>query len=157
GVTLASASGPLAPLGNGDPATWLRAPLAAMLYTVMVIDPPFAAIRNLSSGVAVNDVPLPSATPPLAKGEAGTGVRAPVTAVIPKALTLLLPLLAAYRKSFTTVVVMRSAAKNPPPAPFPPVRNGEPATGLRAPFAATENAEMLFGTRSLLVYKNVPC
>src|SRR6266540_2214345 len=114
----------------------------------MVLDAPFAAIRNLSSGVAVNDIPTPSATPPVANGEAGTGVRAPVTGLIEKALTLLLLLLAAYRKFFTTAVVMRLDAKNPPPAPFPPVRKGEPGIGLMAPLAAAENAEMLFGLRS---------
>src|SRR6266568_2125007 len=123
----------------------------------MVIDAPFAAIRNLSSGVAVSDIPTPSATPPVANGEPGTGVRAPVTGLIEKALTVLLPLLAAYRKSFTTAVVMRLGAKNPPPAPFPPVRKGEPGTGLSAPLAAAENAETLFGLRSLLVYTSVLC
>src|SRR5262249_30687619 len=54
-VTFALASDPAAPLGNGDPATWLSPPFAAILKTVIVIDTPFAAIRNLSSGVAVSD------------------------------------------------------------------------------------------------------
>src|SRR4030095_3757778 len=56
-------------------------------------------------------------------------------------------------------VVMRLAAKNPPAPPFPPVRKGEPATGLRLPLGVAENAEMLFGVRSLFVYTKVvgPC
>jgi len=157
GVTLALASGPPAPLGNGDPATWLSAPFAETLYTVIVIDAPLAAIRNLSSGVAANDIPTPSATPPVGNGDPGTDVRTPVAGLIEKALTLLLPLLAAYRKSLITAVVIRLGAKNPPPAPFPPVGKGEPGTTLRAPFAAAENAETLFGLRSLSVYTNVPC
>src|SRR5262245_63127406 len=54
-VTLALANDPKAPLGNGDPEIWVRLPFAAMLKTVIVCDNPFAAIRNLSSGVAVSD------------------------------------------------------------------------------------------------------
>ncbi len=150
-VTLALANPPLAPLANGDPATWLSAPFAATLNTVIVIDAPFAAIRNLLSGVAVSDVPIPSATPPVANGDPGTGVRTPVTGSIEKALTLLLPALATYRTFFIIAVVIRFEAKKPPPAPFPPVAKGEPGTGLRTPFAAAENAETLFGMRSLLV------
>src|SRR5262245_23157718 len=56
-VTLALANGPAAPVAKGDPGTWLRAPFAATLKTVRVIDAPLAAIRNLSSGVAANDTP----------------------------------------------------------------------------------------------------
>src|SRR5215472_7738195 len=53
---------------------------------------------------------------------------------------------------------MRLAASSAVPLrPVPPVRNGEPGTALSAPLAATENAETLFGMRSLLVYTKVPC
>src|SRR5262245_53177002 len=52
---------------------------------------------------------------------------------------------------------MRLAAKNPKPLPVPPVRKGEPGTGVNAPLAATENAETLLGLRSSLVYTKVPC
>jgi hypothetical protein len=150
-VTLAPAKGPEAPLGKGDPATGLRLPFAAMLKTVIVIDAPFAATRNLSSGVAVSDIPTPSPTPPVANGEPPIAVRTPVVGLIEKALTVLLPALAAYRTFFTTAVVIRVAAKNPPPAPLPPVRKGEPGTALRLPLAATEKADTLFGVRSLFV------
>jgi len=156
-VTFALANAPPAPLGKGDPATWLSDPFAAMLKTVTVLDDPLAAIRNWSSGVAVNDIPTPPATPPVANGEPATAVSTPVVGLMEKTLTLLLPLLAAKRKSFTTAVVMRGDAKNPPPAPVPPLAKGEPGIGFRAPFAAAENAEMVFGMRSLLVYTNVPC
>jgi hypothetical protein len=94
-VTLALANGPAAPLANGDPGTGLRLPFAAMLKTVIVIDDPFAAIRNLSSGVAVSDSPTGAPTPPVANGEPDTAVRTPVTGLIKKALTVLLPALAA--------------------------------------------------------------
>jgi hypothetical protein len=94
-VTLALANDPRAPLGNGDPATWLRLPLEAILKTVIVLEKPFAAISNLSSGVAASDTPTPSPTPPVANGEPGTAVRTPVAGLIEKALTVLLPTLAA--------------------------------------------------------------
>ena len=88
GVTLALAKAAPAPLEKGEPATWLSAPFAATLNTLIVIDAPFAAIRNLSSGVAVKDIPAAApATPPVAKGEPGTEVRTPVTGLIEKALT----------------------------------------------------------------------
>jgi hypothetical protein len=66
-----------------------------MLKTVTVIDAPFAAIRNLSSGVAVSDIPMPAPTPPVANGEPEIVVRAPVAGLIEKALTVLLPVFAA--------------------------------------------------------------
>src|SRR5262245_11630500 len=94
-VTLAFTSGPAAPLGNGDPGTGLRPPFAAMLKTVIVKDDPFVAIRNLSSGVAVSDSPIPSATPPVGNGEPGTAVRTPLTGLIEKALMVSLPALPA--------------------------------------------------------------
>jgi hypothetical protein len=72
-----------------------------MLKTVIVIDAPFAAIKNLSSGVAVNDIPTPSATPPVANGEPGRAVRTPVAGLMEKTLTLLLPLLAGRRPEFS--------------------------------------------------------
>ena len=78
GVTLALAKGPAAPLGKGDPGTGLRLPFAAMLKTVTVNDAPFAAMRNLSSGVAVSDTPTPAPTPPVANGEPEIVVRTPV-------------------------------------------------------------------------------
>src|SRR5262249_61591655 len=68
-VALALTNGPAAPLGKGDPATGLRLPFVAMLKTVIVIDAPFAAIRNLSSRVAVSDIPTLPPTPPVANGE----------------------------------------------------------------------------------------
>src|SRR5262249_51482125 len=52
---------------------------------------------------------------------------------------------------------MPLAAKNPKPIPVPPVRKGEPGTGVNAPLASTENAETLLRLRSLLVYTKVPC
>jgi hypothetical protein len=94
-VTLALANGPTAPLGKGDPAIGPRLPSPAMLKTVIVIESPFAATRNLSSGVAASDIPTPPATPPVANGEPGTAVRTPVAGLIEKALTVLLPALAA--------------------------------------------------------------
>jgi hypothetical protein len=94
-VTRALANCPVTPLGNGEPATWLRLPLAAILKTVIVNDEPLAAIRKLSSGVAASDIPTPSPTPPVAKGEPGTAVRTPVAGLIKKALTVLLPALEA--------------------------------------------------------------
>jgi hypothetical protein len=123
----------------------------------MFIDDPFATIKNLSSGVVVNDMPIPAATPPVANGEPGTAVRIPVTGSIENALTLSLPLLAAYKKFFTIAAVMRFELKDPPPAPFPPVVKGDPETGLKTPSAAAENPEMVLGVRSLLVYTNVLC
>jgi len=143
-VALALISGPLALLANGDPGTGLKVPFVATLNTVIVFDVPFAAIRNFLSGVTVSDIPE-LAKPPVANGEPGKVVRTPVTGLIEKALTLLLVVLAAYRKLSITAVVMRFAAKKPPPDPFPPVANGEPATGLKVPFAAAENAEILLG------------
>src|SRR5215471_9858727 len=77
-VTLALTNGPTAPLAKGEPATGVRAPLAAILKTLIVMEDPFATIRNLSSGVVVNDIPFPSSTPPVANGEPGTEVRTPV-------------------------------------------------------------------------------
>ena len=144
-VALALTNGPLAPLANGDPGTGLRVPFAATLNTVIVSDVPFAAIRNFLSGVTASDIPEP-AIPPVANGEPGKAVRTPVTGSIEKALILLLAVLAAYRTFPITAVVMRFAAKKPPPDPFPPVAKGEPATGLKVPFTAAENAEILLGT-----------
>jgi hypothetical protein len=94
-VTLALASGPAAPLGNGDPATWLRLPSAAIRKTVIVSDNPFVATKKLLSGVADSDIPIPSATPPVSNGEPGTGVGTPLEGLIEKALMVLLPALAA--------------------------------------------------------------
>src|SRR5262249_23300829 len=92
-VTLIPAGIPAVLSGNGDPAPWVRAPFAAMLYTVF--DAPFAAIKNLSSGVTANEIPPPPAMPPVANGEPGTGVRTPVVGSTEKALTSLLKLLPA--------------------------------------------------------------
>jgi hypothetical protein len=131
-VTFALANGPPAPLAKGDPATGLRAPFAATVNTVMFSDDPFATIRNLSSGVVVNDIPLKPATPPVAKGEPGTDVRTPVSGSTENALTVSLPPLPANKKFFTTAVVIRLEAKTLPPPPFPPVAKGEPGTVLRS-------------------------
>jgi hypothetical protein len=118
----------------------------------MFTDPALATIKKLSSGVVASDIPNPSAEPPVANGEPGTVVRTPVAGSTEKALTLLLPELAAYRKFFTIAVVMRLEAKNPPPIPVPPVRKGEPGTGVSEPLAAMEKADMLLEEgRSLLV------
>src|SRR4029078_13040333 len=120
-VTFALANGPRAPLANGDPPTGLRAPFAATLNTVMFSDDPFATIRNLSSGVVVNDIPFKPATPPVAKGEPGTVVGARVSGSPETALTVSLPPLPANKKFFPTAVVTRLEAKTLPPPPFPPV------------------------------------
>jgi len=110
----------------------------------MVWDVLFAAIRNFLSGVTVSDIAEP-AIPPVANGEPGKAVSTPVNGSIEKALTVLLAVLAAYRKLSITAVVMRFAAEKPPLDPFPPVAKGEPTTGLKVPFAAAENAEILLG------------
>jgi hypothetical protein len=117
----------------------------------MFNDPAFAAIKKLSSGVVAKEIPAKSAEPPVANGEPGTVVRTPVAGSTEKALTLLLPELAAYRKFFTIAVVIRLEAKNPPPMPVPPVMKGDPGTGVNEPLAAMEKADTLLGERSLLV------
>src|SRR5215469_16033452 len=158
GVTLMVAlvaSAPEPPKGNGDPATWLRAPFAAMLYTVMVVSP-FAATRNSSFGVVAKEIPALRLLP-MANGEPGTGVSAPVAGLIEKALTLLLRSLAAKRNSLAVVMLLE--AKPTAPLLVPPVRNGEPGTGVNAPLAATEKADTLLPeekVRLLLVYTKVP-
>src|SRR4030095_3357181 len=55
-VTLALFNGCVAPVGNGEPGTGLRAPFAATLNTLIVIEAPLATIRNWSSGVVVQDI-----------------------------------------------------------------------------------------------------
>src|SRR2546421_11748305 len=111
---------------------------------MMLTEDPLTTIRNLSSGVTVRDIPL-TAPLPETNGEPGTAVKPPVLVLIEKPLTLLLPLLPTYRKFFTLLVAMPFAAFPPaPPTPAPPLRKGEPGSGVSAPFAATENAEILF-------------
>src|SRR5262249_22108192 len=84
------------PRANGDPGIAVRAPFAAMLYTLALLEVEFAAIRYLPSGVAARDIPfIPD--PPVAKGDPGTDVSTPVAGFIENALTLLLVLLATYR------------------------------------------------------------
>ena len=82
-------------LGTNPPFKGSRNYISDNLVPQIVIDAPFAATRNLSSGVAVSDTPTPAPTPPVANGEPGTTVRTPVDGLIKKSLTVLVPALAA--------------------------------------------------------------
>ena len=55
-------------------------------------------------------------------------------------------------------VVARFTARSPPPVPVPPVRNGEPGTGVKAPFPATANPDTVFWPdTSSFVYTKLVC
>jgi hypothetical protein len=76
------------------------------------------------------------------KGDPATGVKAPVLVSIANTLTSVDVALDANRK--LPAIVIRFEAMAPPPQPMPPVRNGDPATGVRVPLGATEKAETVF-------------
>src|SRR5262249_12573200 len=117
----------------------------------MLLDALLPAIRYLLSGVAAKDIPAP-AVPPVAKGEPAMAVSPPVDGLIENALMLLLPSFATYRVLPAAQIVIRFEANNPPGLPMSPVGNGEPGSGVSAPFEATENADTLVTTSSLFVY-----
>src|SRR5712692_4073586 len=124
----------------------LKAPLEAMLNTVILLEPLLAAIRKLPLGVAETAIPRPPEEPPVAKGDPVTDVKTPVLGFIVKALTSFEPELEANRKLPTMATPIRLEAKKPSPTPVPPVANGDPATGLRVPLEATEKPETVLET-----------
>jgi hypothetical protein len=67
--------------------------------------------------------------------------------------TLLLTLLATYKKFPTGLATTRGMAKNipplPPVPPVPPVEKGEPGSSVKAPPAPTENPETVFALLTL--------
>jgi hypothetical protein len=139
------------PAGNGEPGIDKSVPFAPMLKTAMLREPELLANKNRLSEVTPNEIPEP-AIPPVANGDPGTRLRAPVAGLIEKTLMLLLCSLATNRKLPTTQVVKRFAAKKPEPPPEPPVAKGDPAIGVNRPFASTENAETeLMPARLLLM------
>ena len=75
------------PDGNGEPATGVRAPVAAILKTAIVSEPPLTAKRKLfdgsvmiswseSYGPRLNEGLTPS--PPVGNGEPGSTVKLPL-------------------------------------------------------------------------------
>src|SRR5437764_3257834 len=97
--------------------------------------------KNLPSGVAANDIPK-DPNPPTAKGDPAIGTRVPDSGSILNTLTFALLPFETYRNFL--ILVIRSALKNPPPKPRPPVANGEPGSTLNVPFTDTENADTVF-------------
>ena len=138
------------PAANGEPEIGVRVPFVATLKTVMVFEPELLANKNWLSGVTPKEIPEPDA-PPVGNGDPGTRVSAPVAGSIEKTLTLFVCSFAANRNFPAVPIVTRLAAKKPPPIPEPPVAKGDPAIGVKAPFASTENAETVLGPWSLLL------
>jgi hypothetical protein len=118
--------------------------LAAILNAEMLVrsstpEFEFRAYKNRSSGVTAIEMPPPP-SPPVGKGEPGTGRRRPVERLIRKTLISLLRALEIKRKFRARVTVAREGA-NPPGRPAPPVGKGEPGTGVREPLGLTLNPE----------------
>src|ERR1051325_8671527 len=126
------------PAANGEPEMDVSVPFAAMLKTVMLFEPELLANRNWLLGVTPNEIPE-LGTPLVGNGDPGTGVRAPVAGSIEKTLMLLVCSLATNRNFLTDPIVIRLAANKPPRIPEPPVAKGDPAIGVKEPFASTEN------------------
>ena len=72
----------------------VSAPFDPTRNAEMLPDPAFPAYTNLPLGVTANEMPKKLPDPPVANGESGTGVKAPVVVLIEKPLMLLLPVLA---------------------------------------------------------------
>src|SRR6185503_7886871 len=119
-----------APTANGEPEMGVSVPFAAMLKTVMLFDPELLANKSWLSGVTPSEIPEPGA-PPIGNGDPGTRVRTPVAGSIEKTLMLVVCSLATNTSFFTVPIVIRLAAKKPPPTPKPPVANGDPVIGVK--------------------------
>src|SRR5947209_1870957 len=82
------------PTKKGEPMG-VSAPFDPTLNAEMSPDPAFPAYTNLPLGVTANEMPRKKPPdPPVANGESGTGVKAPVVVLIEKPLMSLLPVLA---------------------------------------------------------------
>src|SRR6266576_785867 len=82
------------PTKKGEPAIGVSAPFDPTLKAEMSPDPAFPAYTDLPLGVTAIEMPKKLPDPPVANGEPGTGVKAPVVVLIEKPLTLSLPVLA---------------------------------------------------------------
>jgi hypothetical protein len=135
---------------NGDPGTCAKAPFVAMSYTATLLEMKSATNRRVPALLMAMPV---GRTPRLAfavgNGDPGMGVSAPLTPIV-NAETLLETELVAYSRPAVTTTSTASMLRLADPAP--PVSNGDPGTGVRAPVTVlTANPVMVFVVLTLLL------
>src|SRR5437764_4198394 len=94
------------------------------------------------SAEAASEISPKPAVAPAEYGELATGVNVPTVGSIVKTLMSWLPPFDAIR-NLPPATTMRFTAYPPPPAPAPPVLNGEPGMGVR-PFVPAVKPDTVF-------------